>query len=472
MNTMVNTPTRRPSSLFGYEKIVKDRNTRVSEENAAREKAEQEALLSAEEQKRLALEEEITAAQKYINNLCESIQRSYTTMVDAGKKMRRNQDELAEKQKEEQLFHETSDELYKYVEVDESLSHKMSLRRFAYYALPVLDCFFAYFALYPIVTSKLADLDSAIAGFAVVIGAILSVFVGYGISMISRLGVSSLEDNDASDSMKGLKKLAIVGAVLSLPMMYIIGEVAFNGGTDWTYSGGFAFMSLIIQLLIVTGYKKQLEALTYFHTKKETEKIKAIKESDENAIRSEIQTLKSKQENIISTFNSEYSSFTESFRNLVMARDEFMRKFGHDAKYYLNQMVIYIGDLICFRREAIPLHYEANGAVATIPLVDFPHVAGGRELFINNDFVYLDYMMQQTATGISLSETLQVIEEQRRNTLPPLESSTVENAESVEMEETAPTGTKNPNPVEDKASETDSSDNSEDDTPNDGGVIW
>lgn len=215
-----------------------------------------------------------------------------------------------------------------------------------------------------------------------------------------------------------------------------------------------------------------MEALTYFHTKKENEKIKDIKESDENAIRSEIQALKSKQEGIISTFNSEYNSFTESFRNLVMARDEFMRKFGHDAKYYLNQMVIYIGDLICFRREAIPLHYEANGAVATIPLVDFPHVAGGRELFINNDFVYLDYMMQQTGTGISLSETLQAIEEQRKNALPPLGSNTIENIEPVEVEETAPTGTQNPSPAEEKVSDTDLSDNSEDDTPNDGGVIW
>jgi len=472
MNTMVNTPSRRPSSIFGYEKIVKDRNTRVSEEKAAREKAEQKALLSAEEQKRLALEEEMTAAQKFINTLCESIQRNYTAMIDAGKKMRRNQDELVEKLKEEQLFHETSDELYKYVEVDESLSRKMSLRRFAYYALPVLDCFFAYFALYPIVTSKLADLDSAIAGFVVVIGAILSILVGYGISMISRLGVSSLEDNESSDSMKGLKKLAIASAVLSLPMMYIIGEVAFNGGTDWTYSGGFAFMSLIIQLLIVTGYKKQLEALTYFHTKKENEKVKAIKETDENAIRSEIQTLRSKEEGIISSFNSEYNSFTESFSNLVMERDEFMRKFGHDAKYYLNQMVIYIGDLICFRREAIPLYYEANGDVATIPLVDFPYVAGGRELFINNDFVYLDYMMQQAGTSISLSETLRAIEEQRKNTLSPLESDKIESAETVETEEAAPTDTENSNPSEDKGSDADASDNSDDDTPSDGDVIW
>lgn len=472
MSTMVNTTSRRPLSLSGYEKIVKDRNARISEEIAVREKADEKALKDEEERKRLAFEEEKTAEQKFIYTLCESIQRSYTAMIEAGKKMRRNQDELAEKLKEEQLFHETSDELYKYMEVDESLSRKMSLRRFAYYALPVLDCFFAYFALYPIVTSKLADLNSAISGFAIVIGAILSIFVGYGISMISRLGVSSLEDDEPSDSMKGLKKLAIAGAVLSLPMMYIIGEIAFNGGTDWTYSGGFAFMSLIIQLLIVTGYKKQLEALTYFHTKKENEKIKAIKESDENAIRSEIQALKSKQEGIMSTFNLEYNSFTESFRNLVMARDEFMRKFGHDAKYYLNQMVIYIGDLICFRREAIPLHYEENGAVATIPLVDFPHVAGGRELFINNDFVYLDYMMQQTGTGISLSETLQAIEEQRKNALPPLGSNTIENIEPVEVEEITPTGTDNPSPAEDKVSDTELSDNSEDDTPNDGGVIW
>jgi len=469
---MVNTPTRRPSSLFGYEKIVKDRDTRVFEEKAAREKAEQKALLSAEEQKRLALEEEMTATQKFINTLCESIQRSYTAMIDAGKKMRRNQDVLAEKLKEEQLFHETSDELYKYAEVDESLSRKMKLRRFAYYALPVLDCFFAYFALYPIVTSKLADLDSAIAGFAVVIGAILSVFVGYGISMISRLGVSSLEDNDSSDSMKWLKILAIAGAVLSLPMMYIIGEIAFNGGTDWTYSGGFAFMSLVIQLLIVTGYKKQLEALTYFHTKKENEKVKAIKESDENAIRSEIQALKSKQESIISTFNSEYSSFTESFRNLAMARDEFMRKFGHDAKYHLNQIVIYIGNLVCFHRMVIPLYYEANGAVATIPLVDFPNVVGCREVIINKDLIYLDYMLRYTGTDISLKETFQAIEEQRKNALPPLESNTIESKESVEKEETVPSGTENPNPAEDNASDTDLSDNSEDDTSNDGGVIW
>ena len=81
-------------------------------------------------------------------------------------------------------------------------------------------------------------------------------------------------------------------------------------------------------------------------------------------------------------------------------------------------------------------------------------------------------MMQQTGTGISLSETLQAIEEQRKNALPPLGSNTIENIEPVEVEEITPTGTDNPSPAEDKVSDTELSDNSEDDTPNDGGVIW
>ena len=249
MNTMVNTPSRRPSSIFGYEKIVKDRNTRVSEENAAREKEEQQALLSAEEQKRLALEEEMTTAQKFINTLCESIQRNYTAMIDAGKKMRRNQDELAEKQKEEQLSHETSDELYKYVEVDKSLSRKMSLRRIAYYAYPILDCFFAFFALFPIVTSKFVDVGSAVA-----VGFVSSFVVGFLISLLSRWGCSSIDDNESSDFMRALKKLAIVGGIISLPMMYIISEISFNGGTNWTYSGVLVVSEDIIYKAVIDLY--------------------------------------------------------------------------------------------------------------------------------------------------------------------------------------------------------------------------
>lgn len=407
MNTTVNTNSRR-TSIAGYNAIITSRNEREAQEQAVQE-----------ELKKKTLEEMMAISQNNINVLCKDIQGSYMQMVKSGRDMQKCQDELVEKQKEEELFHATAEEVYPHSEVDESISRKMSLRRFAYYALPVLDCFFAYFALYPIVTSKIADLSSAISGYAVIIGAVLSIAVGLGLSLISRMGVASLEENDSADPMKALKKLAICGSVVSLPLMYIIGEVAFNGGEQWTYSGCFAFVSLIIQLLIVSGYKRQIDALAYFREKDKNESIKHIKEADENSIRREVQALRDKIQSIIASFDQEYASFTDKFRSLAAARDEHIEKYGKDAKYYLNQMVIYIGDLVCFRREAIPLYYEANGAVSTIPFVDFPYVSGGRNLFYNTDFVYLDYMMQRSQTGIPLSETLRIVEEQRQKGLNP-----------------------------------------------------
>lgn len=402
MNTTINTHSRR-MDISGYNAIINSRN-----ERDAQEKAAQEALRQKE------FEDMSAASQNNINALCKDIQGSYTLMVKNGKDMQRYQNELVEKQKEQELFNATADEIYPHTDVDESTARKMSFRRFAYYALPALDCFFAYFALYPIITSKIADLSSALSGFAVVIGAVLSIVVVLGLSLISRMGVASLDDNDSNDKLKTLKKFAIGGAAISLPLMYIIGEIAFNGGEQWTYSGCFAFISLIIQLLIVSGYKRQVEALAYCREIAKNESVKHIKEADENALRQEIATIRERIQGVFDSFEKEYANFTDKFRSLAVARDGHIDKFGKDAKYYLNQMVIYIGDLICFRREAIPLYYEANGTVSTIPFVDFPHISGGLDIYYNTDFVYLDYMMRRSQTGISLSETLRLVEEQRQ----------------------------------------------------------
>lgn len=146
---------------------------------------------------------------------------------------------------------------------------------------------------------------------------------------------------------------------------------------------------------------------------------KHIKESDERAIGQEIATLRGKIQSILVAFEQHYATFSDKFRSLAAARDEHILQFGKDANYYLNQMVIYIGDLVCFRREPIPLYYESNGTVSTIPFVDFPYVAGGRNIFMNNDFIYLDYMMQRSQTGIPLSETLRIVEEQQNRGLNP-----------------------------------------------------
>lgn len=466
MNTTATQSRRR--GIFAYQSILDDINARNEQEEAAREDAKKKALLDAEEEKRLVFEAEITASQKIINTLCESIQQNYAAMINSGKKMHINQNEIAEKEKEEDLFHQTKSEIYRTKDINSSLNSKMRTRKIAYYTLPILDCFFAYFALYPIVTSKLADLDSAISGFAVLIGAVLSIFVGYGVSIISRFAVSSLEDGNTSDSMRALKKMALACSVFALPIMYIIGEVAFNGGSQWTYSGGFAFMSLLIQLLIVSGYKQQIEALEYFRAQKENEEVERVRENDENAIRSELQGLKDKSKQIIATFNTEYTSFTESFRNLAIARDEFIRRFGQEAKYYLNQMVIYIGDLVCFRWEAIPLYYDNNGHVATLALVDFPHVDGGREMFNNTEFVYLGYMMQHTGTEISLTETMRAIEAERINRLSTPAPNSLGAPTEPEPEDTTDMNTVKEVDSQNNTSVDDMDDDSDDTT----GVIW
>ena len=398
MNTIVNTSSRR-KSIAEYDAIL----------NKRKEQQTQKAII--EEERRNRTHDEMEAeSQKNINVLCNAIQRFYMMMAKEGQELKQCQvkleNELPKKMKEAELFYATIDEVYPYKKMDESLSRKMELRRFAYYTLPILDCFFAYFALYPIVTSKIVNLSPVLSGTAEIIGAIFSIIVGLGVSLISRLGISTIEDNDCWDVMKWVKIVAIVGAVFSLPLMYIISEIAFNGGEQWTYSGCFAGISLTIQLLVVSGYKRQIEALSYFRERKQNETIRRIKEADENALCQELNTIQNSTQKIVSSFNQEYANFTESFRNLAAARDEHIRKFGRDAKYYLNQLVTYFGDLVCFNHDVIPLYYHANGTVSTIPFGDFPRVYGGQGIFTFNDYINLDYIMQKAHTGISLSEVI------------------------------------------------------------------
>lgn len=405
MNTAVYTQTRR-KSITAYNAIINSRN-----EHQMRK------TIALEQQKGGKITDTQAVSQSKINALCNNIQSNYASMVKDGKDMKQYQGELDEKLKEEELFYSTADEIYSYNDVDETVLRKMNLRRFAYYTLPVLDCFFAYFALYPIITSKIADLSESLAGFAVIIGAVISIVVGLGVSLISRLGVASLEDNDSLISMRKFKLMVIGGSVISLPLMYIIGEVSFNGGTQWTYSGCFAFISLIIQLLMVSGYKSQVEALDYFRNRKQAEEVKNIKEADENAIRSEIQSIRDKIQCIISSFNQEYICFTERFRNLVIAQDEHIKEYGFDADYYLDPMVIYLGNLICFHQEAIPIYSKVNGVVVVIPFGDFPYAARSHNIFLNNDFQYLDYIMQRAHSDASLSETLRIFKEHNKRSV-------------------------------------------------------
>lgn len=398
MKTTVTPQSRRKSMLY-YQNSVK------------REEIQKAlALAKEEEHSRNAQKELKENSQKHIDGLCKTIQESYTKMVNAGKDMRQVQDELNDKKEEEGLFQKTADEIYSLKDVNEDDLPKMRLRRMAYYCLPFLDCIFAWFALSPIITAKFDAMWDLPTFVVQAIGVISSFLVGYGLSIMSRLAVASL-NNDRSVK-HWLKMIGIGLSMLQLPSMYIVSEVCYNGGKSWTYSACFAIVSFAIQLLIVSGYKSHLDAINYFRSMKQNNETKAAKEADEKAIQEELKTLRGRIQSIITSFDAEYAKFTDSFRELAAARDKHIIEFGEDARYYLNQLVIYIGDLVCFRREVIPLYYESNGAVSTIPFVDFPKVFGGHGIFTNSDFIYLDYMMQRGHTGVSLTETIRALSEQ------------------------------------------------------------
>ena len=452
MNTLTNTQSRR-KSIAGYEAQLRAREERESQKTA-----------TLDEHKRKVAEQEEVDSQRNINILCGMIQNNYNAMVKCGKDLRQNQDELREKRKEEELHFATADENYIYKEVDESVSKKMNMRRIAYYALPALDTFFAWFALYPIITAKSEELSS-LGCNPIVIGVFASILVGLGLSLLSRMAVSFYDKTGKKAIGKIAGFIPVFVAMICLPCMYIVGELVFNGGESWAYSGSFAFVSFVIQLLIVTGYDKQNDAFAYYRDQKQNESIKNVKEADERAIQNEIKSLQEKTTFIENTFNAEYNSFSNKFRELAAARDEFIRTYGKEPKYYLNQITIYVGNLVCFRRILIPLSYDENGAISTIPFVNFPHMDGCEEFFASKDFVYLDYMLQQSHMGLSLSETIRIIEERRR---PGLESPEVEDPGSTESSspDGADSATTNnreqASPASNEESETFSDDDSED----------
>lgn len=416
MNATVCTLSRR-KSIAEYDAIL----------NKRKEQQTQNAAI--EEKRRTTIKDEMkTESQKNINDLCNEVQKLYMMMVKDGQELERSQvkleKELPQKMKEAELFYATADEIYPYKKMDESLLRKMNLRRFAYYLLPVLDCFFAYLALFQIVTSKIASLSPTLSGTAEIIGAFFSIAVGLGVSLISRLGVSSLEENENWNIMKWIKIVAIIGSVFALPSMYIISEVTFNGGEQWAFSGTFAVVSFTIQLLIVSGYKRQIEAMSYFHERKENESISGIKETDENALRKEIDTIKNSTQDIISSFTQKYVSFTEKFIKLAEASDEHIQRFGKAAKLYLSQMIIYFGDLVCFNHGVIPLLCHDRGTVSIISFTDFPRLYGSRAVLALNDYKKLDYIMQMAQTGVSLSDTIREIESHRTETNTSSEKAT------------------------------------------------
>ena len=144
-------------------------------------------------------------------------------------------------------------------------------------------------------------------------------------------------------------------------------------------------------------------------------------------------------------------------------------------------MVIYFGNLVCFRREVIPFHLNANGAIELLPVADFPHVSGCREMFNNHDFTILNNMLQRTNSRVSLAETLRQLEGNNNGALPgpasgglpPASPADPAPGPSIDFPYPAPGYPIPPvAPIPPSGGNAGPAGDEEDDSEDDGGVIW
>lgn len=398
MNTSTFT-TRR--SVEEMQKILNNREAREEAAQRAQELAAREAAETREEQRRIAHEQLLNSSQEAINDLCQTVDDNYNGMVSTGKAYMRNERIAAAKQKELNLFVETADELYPVEEIDRTQEKKMRNCVRAYKLLPWLDGILSFFAIYPIMTSKLVSETLPFSKEVLIVaGAVISVGMGAILAMVSRLAVAGMSKSDSA-----IKKILAFISVIILPMMYILGGFVFAEGRDWTYNIVFAIVSLFIQCLIFAQFRNHVAAFAYFKMIDEVDQHIAKRESNERAIREELQSTINERERLLNVFNQYYNDFCSSFRNLVINYESHKRKFDEEASIPLNQIVIMVGDLLVFQEEQLPLKRRADGSIATMSSAIF----GGTESCFNelqngaiSSLGIIDLMLRNANIGLPI----------------------------------------------------------------------
>lgn len=144
--------------------------------------------------------------------------------------------------------------------------------------------------------------------------------------------------------------------------------------------------------------------------KTENMNIKNVKKTNNKAIHEEIAVLKAKEENIMNNFKTAYANFIMAFNNIVVAREKFIMQFGEDILHTLSQVIIYVGNLVCFHAEVFPFKRDPEGFVTVLQPVESQGAAGVIKLTQHNEMKILDTMFQKL-NNVSTGKTMHQIEE-------------------------------------------------------------
>lgn len=309
-----------------------------------------------------------------INNLGRKVGAAFDEMAALSKAMGENQANQRKLREEQNKLYKAKDIIQDAYSEGAGLKEN-SILRLGFHLLPIMDMAFAWFAVRPIMVAKIADYGMA---FAEIAGLFLAAIVGYGISLLSRIGMASIEDN-------WWKPIVITCSIIALPLLYIVSEVGFNGGQNWLYSGSFAFISLMLQMLIVLGFRRQTSALNQ-HKSRTAKAWKSIRKT-EKVLRKQLKQLMNEAETLKKKFQKATNNFTTAYRDIVTTYERYIAEHEKSVFIPVGNDARYLGNAICFQREALPIcHTE--------------------EITFSKDLQYISYMYNEIGAKISLDEYL------------------------------------------------------------------
>lgn len=311
-----------------------------------------------------------------INNLSKKVGTAFDEMATLSKAMGENQATQKNIREEQAKLYKAKNMLHQ-SDPNSGNSKKDRLRRLAYYLLPIADVCFAFLCIYPIATSKLAHLGEAIAEMA---GISFSIIVGLAISLFGRISLSSLEEGE-----DWRKAPTVIGVIIILPLMYIVSEIIFNGGQSWAYSICFAFISFMIQCIMIKGFNTQIKAWDI--KKSRNNEIRRSIKKTERALNRQTNRLKKEAEALKKDFKKATDNFTAAFRDIVTASDSYLAEYKNSIFIPVGNDARYLGNAICFQREALPICHTD-------------------EIVFSKNLKYISYMYNEIGAEISLEEYL------------------------------------------------------------------
>lgn len=348
-----------------------------------------------------------------VSALGKSVVSAFREMIRLSKEMFTTRKKLHDTEAEEARLYEAKEI------IDSNLTAIKTedrLLRKAYYILPVIDGLLALLGVHLVLSHKLSQ---AFGETAAIVGYIVALPFGIGLSLFSRFTMASVTG-------KFSKVLIATGSAILLPFIYVASELVFSGGTTWGYTICCSLASCVVQAIVIFGYSKQLAAVDKFQAFKSMATTQKEMKKSQRYLKRKAKKLNADIETIKRDFEKALKEFTTQFMNMTAARTAFIDKNAVEPQCHVGELILWLGNLLCYnQRDAFPKEYQSEVQPAASS-------SGVHLMYCNKDLYYLYHMYDdELGMGVSLDECFASIQKSRtQDASSPVELEDVE-AEKV-----------------------------------------